>query len=85
MSDATRIVAADNPEAPTGLQVIQQSSTQITISWFAVPGEDNGGSPITGYQVYWKESTDANYVIAGVTTESTLSLSKTIPTPGATY
>lgn len=49
ISYATRIIAANAPNAPTGLQIIYQSSTAITVGWFAVVGAANGGSPITGY------------------------------------
>jgi hypothetical protein len=72
MSDPTRIVVAVSPDPPSNLQVIQQSSSSIAISWFAVTGSANGGSPVTGYTVYWKPQADTDYTITGTTTESTL-------------
>lgn len=72
MSDPTRIVAAVSPDPPSNLQVIQQSSSSITISWFAVTGSANGGSPVTGYTIHWKDQVDTEYTVAGTTTESTL-------------
>ena len=57
-SPSVRIVAAIPPDAPLGLQILQQGSATIDISWFAVTGVANGGSPITYYEAYWKTSTD---------------------------
>ena len=85
LSSSATIVAALAPQPPTNIQAIQQSSTSITISWFAVTGTSNRGSPITGYYVYWQKTTDSTYTLAGTTTANTLSLQKSVTSPGSYY
>ena len=72
-SGAIRVVAATLPTAPSQPSLVSQSSTQISIEW-AEPS--TGGSPITSYAVYVKSSSDATYSLAGETSPSTLTFSK---------
>jgi len=65
MSTSTRIVAAVAPTAPLGIQSVALSSSSISISWFQVTGTLNGGSPVTGYSVYWKNQNNSTYTLAG--------------------
>jgi len=78
-------VAAVAPDAPQGLQILSQSSNSITISWFAVIGEANGGALIRTYQVWWKTETDQTYVEAGTTVASTQQITKIVSSPGTVY
>ncbi len=39
------------PDPPTALIESSLSSTSMTISW--IPPANNGGSPITGYPIWW--------------------------------
>lgn len=80
-----RIVAAVAPDAPTGLQPLVQGSSSITISWFAVTGVANGGSPITKYEVWWKTATDQQYASAGEVGASTQQITVVITSPGTIY
>jgi len=44
-------MSATVPDAPTLPELVSQDETQITIQWQA--GQDNGGTPLTGFKVYW--------------------------------
>lgn len=45
----------------------------------------NGGTPVTGYEVWWKKSSDATYTLVGSTTSSTTTLTKAVTSPGTIY
>ena len=85
LSPAVKVVAAVAPDAPTGLQILAQSSTSITISWFAVTGSANGGSPITSYSVFWKTETDTTYQLSGTTLASVHQITQAVTQPGTVY
>ena len=72
LSSSVTIVAAVAPSPPSTIQILAQSSSSITISWFAVTGSAMGGTPISSYLVSYKESTDTVYTTAGSTTSTTL-------------
>ncbi len=85
LSSSATIVAAVAPSPPSTIQILAQSSSSITISWFAVTGSAMGGTPISSYLVSYKESTDAVYTTAGSTTSTTLQFTQSVSSPGATY
>lgn len=85
MSNSTRIVTAVAPDPPTNIQALQQSSTSITVSWFAVTGDANGGSPVIQYSVYYKQTTETVFILAGNTTASTLTYTIPVTIAGVTY
>ena len=64
-SDATTAVAATVPGAPGSLSVSVNDTGRLDMSWSA-PGS-NGGSPVTGYRVQWKEAVDSWETPADVT------------------
>ena len=99
---ATQAVAATNPSPPHGLQVSSLSAGTLDISWQApewssdrdladfLAGGTNvgdGGSPITGYTVQWKESADSWDTPADVSEETVTGTTHTITglTGGAEY
>jgi hypothetical protein len=84
-SFATRIVAAVAPQPPSLLQIVAQSSDQITIEWMPVTGSATGGTPITSYEIFWKRESDETFTFAGQTTVSTNQLSKAISSPGTVF
>ena len=81
----TRLVAAVAPAPPSLLQVIAQSSTEITVGWVAVTGSATGGSPITSYEVFWKTATDQHWSLAAQTTSATTQVSKAVSIPGTIF
>jgi titin len=54
-SPALSILAAQVPTAPLNLHMLSADKTSITVQWSA-PSSD-GSTPITGYKLYWDEST----------------------------
>ena len=56
-SAATAAVAAAFPGASDSLRVSVNDTGKLDVSWSA-PGT-NGGSPVTGYRVQWKEAADS--------------------------
>jgi PKD repeat protein len=57
------------PAAPQILSAVRQSATSVLVSWLE---PDNGGSPITGYNVYRSDTSGAEMFLAHVTGEFTL-------------
>ncbi|MCY3705762.1 MAG: fibronectin type III domain-containing protein [Gammaproteobacteria bacterium] len=60
------------PGAPTGLRAVPggvRGTDQIVLSWSA-PAED-GGSPITGYRIWWRSNVTSDWVILVASTGST--------------
>lgn len=53
LSDGTSRIAASVPSAPLNLQKVSQSQTHITFSWEA--NANDGGTPVTDYQVFWNQ------------------------------
>lgn len=53
---------ATKPYAPTGLTASTISSTQIKLFW--KPPSNNGGSPITGYKIEYKNGTNTYLVLS---------------------
>ena len=53
-SAATVVVAATKPEAPQEVRLSDHDANSLDVSWEA-PSSD-GGSPVTGYRVRWKEA-----------------------------
>jgi hypothetical protein len=51
------------PAAPQALSAIQQSPTSVLVSWLE---PDNGGSPITSYNIYRGTSSGAEMLLANV-------------------
>ena len=58
-SEAVSIIAATVPDPPNAPTLVFQDETTIEVEWTA---NFNGGTPIDDYQVYWKLSTDAEYL-----------------------
>ena len=56
-SEATNAVAATVPDAPEHVRVFADDAQGLDVAWEA-PTND-GGSPITGYKVQWKEAADS--------------------------
>ena len=50
-SDALSRLAATIPDAPVNLQILSQSTTEISFSW--QQASNNGGSEVTDYQILW--------------------------------
>ena len=68
-SAPTAAVAATVPGAPGSLSVSVTDTGRLDVSW-SVPGS-NGGSPVTGYKVQWKEAAD-NWETPADVTEATV-------------
>lgn len=47
------------PDAPINLQTVSQSTTAITFSWS--PANNNGGSTVTDFSVYWNGGDGTTY------------------------
>jgi hypothetical protein len=72
------IIAADEPEAPTGLTAGTQTTNSLQFSW-TPPTQDNG-SAVTGYQLYWDQGagqSGAGIVYVALAVESTTSYTAT--------
>lgn len=50
-SEALTRIAATIPDAPTNLQILSQSTSQIKFKW--QEASNNGGSPVVDYQILW--------------------------------
>src|SRR5437764_1474950 len=57
------------PAAPQFLSAVRQSSTNVLLTWFK---PDNGGSPITGYNIYRSSTSGNEAFLAHVNGEMTL-------------
>lgn len=85
-STSLLIISAEIPSAPGQPTVIPVStdSSQITVSWTASP--DNGGTPITAYEVWYNQGPITNiFVLYSTVSESTLSETITTVTSGDPY
>lgn len=51
LSEQVILMSATVPDSPTALELVSQDETQITLQWEA--GQDNGGTPLTGFKVFW--------------------------------
>jgi hypothetical protein len=51
LSDSVSRIAASVPQPPLNLEKVSQSTTSISFSW-EVNGND-GGTPVTDYQIFW--------------------------------
>ena len=85
----TAVVAAISPAAPESLALSQNGSGDLELSWEAptwdlageIGGEQtwgDGGSPITGYVVQWKESADSWSTQADVSEATTTGRAHTV-------
>jgi len=64
LSDGVSRIAASVPSAPLALKMVSQSTTSIMFSWQANP--NNGGTPVTDYQVFWNQgSGSVQYEVIG--------------------
>ena len=70
------------PDAPTGLTATEVSGTQIDLAW--QPPTDDGGTPITGYQVQVSED-GSTFTDLSSTDENTLTYEQMGLDRGATY
>jgi len=71
------------PAAPQFLSVVRQNATSVLVSWLQ---PDNGGSPVTGYNVYRSNTSGAETFLAHVNGELTLKyLDTTAPTTSNWY
>jgi hypothetical protein len=72
------------PEPPTDLQVIQDASGDVTVSWAAPPSGGANGDPATGYKIY--RSTNGYGFDNGLTVGNVLSYVLTdVPAGVTTY
>ena len=74
-SASTEVVGTTIPGVPRSVEVSPAGTGELTASW--VEPESDGGSPITGYTVQWKESSDSwdssTDVLAAATTATATS------------
>ena len=57
-------LVSDTPSAPTDLRMTSCTQNTMSVQWSAP--DNDGGSPITGYTIHTKQSTDADYKLAKV-------------------
>ena len=69
ISAATAVAVATAPGAPASVDVQPSGTGRLAVSWEA-PASD-GGSPITGYKVQWKEATESWDTAADVSSATT--------------
>jgi len=72
------IIAADEPDSPTGLTAGTQTVNSLQFSW-TPPTQDNGAA-VTGYQIYWDQGagqTGAGIVYVALAVEATTSYTAT--------
>ena len=84
-SSPTSALAAVTPSAPSMPQIVSQTSTQITFSWFE---PSNGGSNIDDYQVFVCRNEllfDCSFELLASTTGGLKQYSATSLTKGQTY
>jgi hypothetical protein len=51
LSDSVSRIAATVPAPPISLQMVEQGTAKVSFTW--VQNDDNGGSPVTDYQIFW--------------------------------
>lgn len=62
LSDGISRIAASVPSAPLDLVLVSQSTTSITFAW--TPNGNNGGSPVTDYQIFWNQGSGSiQYIV----------------------
>ena len=95
--EATAAVAATVPDPPTDLEAASDNAGELALTWeepvtslsvfLTIGAVGNGGSPITGYKVQWKESTDSWDTAADVSETIVTGESHTITglTSGTSY
>ena len=67
-SPVLQIIAAGVPSVPTNVEVVETSAGSITVNWNAP--ESDGGLYLTGYRVYFKQTSAASFG-APVSTQAT--------------
>jgi hypothetical protein len=65
VSEILQVMAATLPGKPGTPSRLTSTEVSITLQW--APPVDDGGSPITDYQVMWDEGTGGSFVSAGST------------------
>jgi len=69
------VYAASVPSAPNAPTLVSQSATAISFTWQALNIALNGGSPVTGYKIYWHDPSNNNLysfvLLANTTTTNT--------------
>lgn len=79
------IMAAQLPTPPQDPTLISSTSSTISFDWF--DPQDNGGSPITDFQVYWNNGNDNNpfVLLQGSTLGMNILFIQSGLTPGSYY
>ena len=75
-SDATSLVEATVPGAPRDVEAERGGTGELDVSW-DTPAS-NGGSPVTGYTVQWKEASGSWDTAEGVSSTTVTATSYTI-------
>ena len=61
LSDPVSRLAASIPNPPVNLQILSQSTSTISFSW--EEASNNGGSPVTDYQILWNGGSGTIYSV----------------------
>ena len=86
LSDEVSIYAATVPGAPSAPTLVSQSDAGISIQWTSLPLDNNGGSPVTDYRVYWDNGEGlGQYYLRLASTTPSLTYTETLVQPGKTY
>ena len=80
------IHAASVPSAPNAPTLVSQSESAISFTWLALTPALHGGSPGTGYKLYWYDPTNLyNFVVLATTTTTNLAYTVSGLTAGLQY
>ena len=81
---AFAVVAANWPSKPVTPTLVSQSPNAIKIRWTE---PDNGGMPVTGYDVYWNGQAPGTetYTLTGSTSADVLEYTESSVVPGTVY